>query len=165
MLKKIVTVASHSLVLALALSLAACGGKSKTGDTAGGGGGGGGGETAKKAPLFDRLGGLDGISKVIDMFIANVVADERVNARFKDADAARLRQMLIDQVCEATGGPCKYTGKDMKTAHAGMNLTDDEFGAVVEDLVKALDAAGVPEAEKSELLGALGSMKGDIVGQ
>ena len=88
-----------------------------------------------------------------------------INARFANADAAKLRQNLIDQICEATGGPCKYSGKDMKTAHAGMNITEDEFTALVEDLVKSLDKAGVPQAEKDELLGALGGMKGDIVGQ
>jgi len=64
-----------------------------------------------------------------------------------------------------SGGPCKYTGKDMKTAHKGMGITDADFNALVEDLVKALDKNHVGATEKSELLGALGAMKGDIVGQ
>ena len=65
----------------------------------------------------------------------------------------------------ATGGPCKYTGKDMKSAHAGMNVTDPEFGALVGDLKGALDKFKVGATEQSELLSALGGMKGDIVGQ
>ena len=70
---------------------------------------------------------------------------------------------LVDQICEASGGPCKYTGKDMKTAHAGMGVTDADFDALVGDLVATLDKFKVPEKEKSELLGALGPMKKDIV--
>jgi hemoglobin len=162
MLKKILLVGSLSLVM----GLAACGGKSKGGETTPEGGGGetGGGETEKK-PLFDRLGGLDGITAVVDKFLANVVADDRINARFANTDAAKLRQNLIDQICSATGGPCEYKGKGMVEVHTGMNITEEEFNALVEDLIKALDDAGVPEAEKNELLGALGGMKGDIVGK
>jgi hemoglobin len=119
----------------------------------------------EKKSLYERLGGLEAITAVIDEFLVNVLADERINARFANADKPRLRQMLIDQLCEATGGPCKYAGKNMVESHAGMNITEDEFNALVEDLVKALDKFKVPEAEKNELLGALGGMKGDIVGK
>jgi hemoglobin len=161
MLKKILVVAS----LSMALALAACGGKAKKGDTMAGDKGGGGETTAPQTSLYERLGGTDGISKVVDLFLKNVGGDDRINARFANSDLGHLRQMLIDQICFATGGPCKYTGKNMKEAHAGMKITEDEFNALVEDLVKALDAAGVPAAEKGELLTALGGMKGDIVGQ
>jgi hemoglobin len=74
-----------------------------------------------------------------------------------------FKQKLVDQVCQGSGGPCTYTGKDMKTAHAGMGLTNADFDALVEDLVKALDAAGVPQKEKDELLAILGPMRTDIV--
>jgi hemoglobin len=117
---------------------------------------------AKKS-LYDRLGGKDAIKAVVDEFVANVVADKRINKFFAKADAAKLKGHLVDQVCMATGGPCKYTGKDMKTAHKGMGVKDADFTALVEDLVKALDKFKVPKAEKDELLGALGGMKGDIV--
>ncbi len=115
-------------------------------------------------PLYDRLGGKDAITAVVNDFVANVVADERINMYFKNADGARLTQMLIDQICAATGGPCTYTGKDMKTVHTGMNIREEHFDALVEDLVKSLDKFKVGESEKTELLTALGSMKGDIVG-
>jgi hemoglobin len=71
--------------------------------------------------------------------------------------------MLVDQICQASGGPCKYTGRDMKSAHAGMGVTDAAFGALVEDLVAALDKFKVGEKEKNELLSVLGPMKSDIV--
>lgn len=122
----------------------------------------------KKKSLYDRLGGKKAISAVVDQFVANVANDKRINKFFADAasDKKRLaafKNKLVDQICEASGGPCKYTGKDMKTAHAGMGISDADFNALVEDLVAALDKFNVPEAEKNELLGALGPMKGDIV--
>jgi hemoglobin len=71
--------------------------------------------------------------------------------------------MLVDQVCEASGGPCTYSGRDMKEAHLGMGVTSGEFDALVEDLVATLDKFSVPSAEQGELLGLLGPMKPDIV--
>ena len=122
---------------------------------------------AKKS-LYDRLGGKKAITAVVEEFVGRVAADTRINHFFKDAAAdpkrlAKLKENLVDQICEATGGPCKYKGKDMKTAHRGMGVSGADFGALVEDLVGALNKFNVPEAEKNELLGALASMKGDIV--
>jgi hemoglobin len=120
------------------------------------------------ASLYQRLGGRDGIALVVDDFVAFLVADERVSARFKalgPADVARVKSNVADQVCEATGGPCGYVGRDMKTAHKGMNVTEVEWDATVEDLVKALDKRGVGEQEKQELLELLAPMKPDVVGQ
>jgi len=74
-----------------------------------------------------------------------------------------FKQKLVDQVCQGSGGPCTYTGKDMKTAHQAMGLTNADFDALVEDLVKALDAAGVQQKEKDDLLAVLGPMRTDIV--
>jgi hemoglobin len=144
------------MVAVAALALGACGGKSK-GDTAGGGA-----ATSEKS-LYDRLGGKDAITAVVEDFVGNVAADARINTFFANADIPHLKAMLVDQICEASGGPCKYTGKSMKESHAGMQVKDDHFNALVEDLVKSLDKFKVPEKEKGELLGALGGMKGDIV--
>lgn len=143
-------------VLATAGLMMACGGSSKKPDTGGTGG------TSEKS-LYDRLGGKDAITAVVEKFVGFVVADDRINGFFKNADAANLKKQLVDQICAATGGPCKYAGKDMKTAHAGMGVKEADFNALVEDLVKALDEFKVPEKEKGELLGALGGMKADIV--
>jgi len=125
----------------------------------------------KKAPsLYNQLGGKKGIKKVVDDFVGNVAADNRINKFFADTakDPKRLaafKGKLVDHICQASGGPCKYTGKDMKTAHRGMGISDADFNALVEDLVKALDANHVSADAKNTLLGALGPMKGDIVGQ
>lgn len=113
--------------------------------------------------LYDRLGGKSSISSVVDQFVAKVAADTRINGRFAITDIRKLKGHLVDQVCMATGGPCTYSGRDMKTAHAGMKISNEDFGAFVEDLMKALDMFKVPVQEKGELLSLLGPMKKDIV--
>jgi hemoglobin len=125
-------------------------------------------EPPKPKSLFDRLGGKDAIAKVVDAALKNITEDKRINKFFaktvkdpKKVDA--LKQNLVDQICQATGGPCEYKGKDMKTAHKGMKIKEADFQAFVEDVTKALDSAGVGATEKQELLDALGGMKGDIV--
>ena len=119
----------------------------------------------KEKSLYDRLGGKPAITAVVDDFTARVAADRRINRFFANTDVPAFNAKLVDQICEASGGPCKYTGKDMKTAHAGMGITDAEFNALVENLVTTLDKFKVPEKEKGELLGALGPMRKDIVAQ
>jgi hemoglobin len=121
--------------------------------------------TAPQKSLYDRLGGQPAITAVVDDFVGNVAADNRINGFFARTDIPKLKKNLIDQICAGTGGPCTYTGRDMKTAHKGMNITDAQFNALVEDLVKALDKFKVPEKEKGELLAILGPMKPQIVGQ
>lgn len=118
---------------------------------------------AQTKSLYERLGGKEAITLVVDEFAARCLADSRINKKFAKSDANRLKTMLVAQICGATGGPCEYNGLDMKTAHKNMGVTDGEFTALVENLVGALDKYKVPEAEKKELLGALGPMKGDIV--
>ena len=120
---------------------------------------------AAKKSLYDRLGGKGAIQAVVDDFIGNVAADARINKRFANADIPRLKTKLVEQICEASGGPCKYTGASMLDAHRGMNVTDGEFNALVEDLVKSLDKLKVASQEKGELLTALGGMKPQIVGK
>jgi hemoglobin len=115
--------------------------------------------------LYDRLGGKDAIVAVVDDFVGNVAADNRINRYFARTDIPRLKRNLVDQICSATGGPCTYTGRDMKTAHAGMGVTNADFDALVGDLVKSLDKFKVPDKEKGELLGILGPLRPSIVGQ
>ncbi len=122
--------------------------------------------------LRDQTGvpqyGRAAISLIIDDFVANVVGDNRINARFRalqPAQVAKLKSDLSDQMCEATGGPCSYLGRDMKTVHKGMKISDAEWNATVEALKKALDKHKIPAKEQGELLALLGPMKADIVGQ
>jgi len=113
--------------------------------------------------LYERLGGLDAITAVVENFRDRVAADDRINQKFAKTDLGRLRKMLIDQVCEATGGPCQYTGRDMKEAHKGMGVTSGEFDALVDDLVSTLDHFKVGKAEQNQLLAVLGRLKPEIV--
>lgn len=123
------------------------------------------GETTgtKEKPLYDRLGGKEAITAVVDDFVGRVAEDTRINGFFARANILRLKVSLVNQICEASGGPCKYTGADMKTAHRGMGITNVAFDALVQDLVATLDKFKVPAKEKNELLAALGPMRKDIV--
>jgi hemoglobin len=123
---------------------------------------------AKEKSLYERLGGKKAIVAVVDEFVGRVAADNRINGFFKEtaSDPSRLaafKGKLVDQICEASGGPCKYTGKDMKSAHQGMGISEADFNALVEDLVGALDKFKVAPEDKQTLLAVLGPMKKDIV--
>ena len=127
-------------------------------------------ETAKAASprgdaLYRELGGIEAITKVVDLFLAKVDNDLRINLFFEKTDHKDLRKLVIEQFCEATGGPCKYSGRSMEEAHSGLNLTDADFAAFVEDLVAALNELKVPKASQDKLLGLLGPMKPQVVGQ
>jgi len=115
------------------------------------------------ASLYERLGGLNAITAVVDSFAGRCAGDQRINRKFERTDIPRLKTMLVDQVCEATGGPCSYTGREMRETHAGMGVTAGEFDALVGDLVATLNEFEVPRAEQDELLGLLAPMRGDIV--
>ena len=122
----------------------------------------------KEKSLYDRLGKKKAIAAVVDEFVARAAADNRINKFFAAtaADPARLKKFkgnLVDQICEASGGPCKYKGKDMKAAHMGMGISGADFTALVEDLSGALDKFMVGSHEKDQLLGALAPMKTQIV--
>jgi hemoglobin len=114
--------------------------------------------------LYQRLGGRAAIEAMVNDSIVNISADTRINQRFHDLDAAKLGKNLVDLVCERTGGPCVYTGKDMSAAHEGMYISDAEFDALVEDMVKSMDKFKMPAREKAEVLALLGKTKNAIVG-
>ncbi len=119
---------------------------------------------AAGASLYDRLGGIDAIRAVVHDFRARVAADGRINGFFRGVDLDSLEKLIGDQVCQATGGPCVYRGRTMLAAHQGLNIQDADFNALVEDLGAALDHFNVATREKDELISALATMKGDIVG-
>ncbi len=116
--------------------------------------------------LYKRLGGYDAIAAVSDDFIARLAADKQLS-RFlvgMSADSQkRLRQHVVDQLCQATGGPCIYTGRPMKTAHAGLGITESDWQLTVKHLVASLDKFKVPEKEKQDFLALASSLKPDIV--
>jgi hemoglobin len=125
-------------------------------------------QAAGNDTLYKSLGGKKAIVAVVDDFVGRVAADNRINGFFKATASdpkrlAKFKKNLVDQICEAAGGPCKYTGKDMKSAHVGMGIASDDFDALVQDLVAALDKFSVKDSDKQALLGVLGPMKKDIV--
>jgi len=123
-------------------------------------------QPAQQPSLYKRLGGYDALAAVTDDFIGRMATDKALSRFFvghsKDS-LGRIRQLVVDQLCAATGGPCVYIGRDMKTAHAGMGITEADWSAAVGHLVATLDKFKVPEKEKNEVLGAVSSFKKDIV--
>ena len=113
--------------------------------------------------LFERLGGKPAITAVVDDFVGNVAADNRINGFFAKTNIPRLKQRLVEQICQGSGGPCKYKGRSMKEAHRGMGVRGMDFGALVEDLKLSLNKFQVPAREQGELLALLGPMRKDIV--
>lgn len=113
--------------------------------------------------LYQRLGGKPAITAVVREFVGRVAADKRINGRFINTDIERLQGLLVDFICAATGGPCTYSGRDMHTAHAGFQIVDAEFDALVEDLVGALDKLNVGKTEQNDLLAPLAKLKPQIV--
>ncbi|HEV7491087.1 MAG TPA: group 1 truncated hemoglobin [Rhodanobacteraceae bacterium] len=115
--------------------------------------------------LYRALGGEAGISKVVDAALAEIHGDLRINIFFEKTDMADLRRLLIEQICAATGGPCTYSGRSMEEAHSGLNLTNADFDAFVDDLVRAMTSQKVPADLQKQLLDLLGPMRPQVVGQ
>jgi hemoglobin len=113
--------------------------------------------------LYARLGGQAALETVVDGLLQRATRDPRIQDFFKETNLRHLRTQLVEQLCAAAGGPCRYEGETMKNAHAAMGLRTAHFNALVEDLQDALDAAGVPFALQGELLALLAPMHRDIV--
>lgn len=122
---------------------------------------------AQAAPsLYKRLGGFDAIAAVVDDFVPRLVADQQVGRLFAGHGSdskARVRELAVEFICQATGGPCVYLGRPMKTAHGGLGITESDWQTTVKHLVAALDKLKVPQKEKADLLALVSSLKGDIV--
>jgi hemoglobin len=126
-------------------------------------------QAAAKAPLYERLGGLKGIAVVADDFINRLVVNKTlntnpaINAGRKSSPAPYLKFQVSQMICEATGGPCKYTGQGMKYSHAHLNITENEWGVMANEFQKSLDKFKVPAVEQKELFEVVGKTKPDIV--
>jgi hemoglobin len=122
---------------------------------------------AAEKSLYQRLGGEPALTAVVDDFVDHAAADPRVDftrgGRYHQLDVPRLKRQLVNLVGQLTGGPQKYTGKDMKTLHAGMKITAAQFDALAADLAASLEKFKVPGREKDELLTIVGSTRKDIV--
>jgi hemoglobin len=149
-----------ALVLGAALLGAGCprtGGNEPTGDTG-----------ANNAPvedrsLYGRLGGIDGIRAVVDEMVGRMAADPRIQAFFVRADFRRLKSQLVVELCELSGGPCRYRGRTLRRVHHGRGIQPAHFEAMIEDTRDALRAMRVGDRERDELLSILRSLEPDIV--
>ena len=121
---------------------------------------------AQEKSLYERVGGYNALAAVVDDFIGRLVSDKQFDKFFAGHSIdskKRIRQHILDQFCAATGGPCIYTGREMKTSHAGLGITNADWDAAAKHLVASLDKYKVPEKEKGEVLAFVTSLKKDIV--
>ncbi|HEY8025160.1 MAG TPA: group 1 truncated hemoglobin [Burkholderiaceae bacterium] len=118
---------------------------------------------AASETVYRAMGGQEGIKLIVDDFLRIVLADDRIKKTLEDADIEHLSMRLNEQFCELSGGPCKYGGKDMKTIHADLHITNAQFNALTEDLQLAMEKHGVPSREQNKLIAKLAPMQHGIV--
>ena len=121
---------------------------------------------SQEKTLYQRLGGYDAIAAVVDDFVMQLATDPSLGAFFKghsEDSIKKIRQHVIDFICNAAGGPCSYTGRDMKTSHKGLGITEAQWNKSVEYLKATLDKFKVTEKEQNELFAAVSSVKNDII--
>jgi hemoglobin len=113
--------------------------------------------------LFHDLGDRPGIAKIVDDATAEFLSDDRIKTTFDNTNIDRFKGLLTDQLCVVAGGPCVYKGRNMHDAHKGLHLSDRDFDALVEDVQKGMEEAGVPFATQNRLLARLAPMHRDVV--
>lgn len=113
--------------------------------------------------LYKALGEKKGLVSLMDDFMPRLVADTRMGPFFKPADQKHVKEQLVEQFCQVSGGPCDYQGQDMKTAHMNMHITRGDFNALVEILQVSMDAQGIPFATQNQLLARLAPMHRAII--
>ncbi len=116
--------------------------------------------------LYKRLGGYDAIAAVVDDFIARMAADPQLGPFFaghSTESLKRIRQLVVEQLCEMSGGPCFYTGRSMKASHEGMKISSAHWDLAVKHLTATLDKFKAGTKEREELFAAVGTLRGDIV--
>jgi hemoglobin len=118
---------------------------------------------APTAGGYLAFGEKPGLVRLMDDFMARLMADVRTAPHFKDANQQRVKEQLVDQFCEALGGPCVYKGVDMKTSHANLDIRKSDFNALVEVLQQSMDAQGIPFREQNRLLARLAPMHRDVI--
>src|ERR1700685_3336105 len=119
--------------------------------------------TGSQVPLYVRLGGAAGVAAIAGTLIDRVSADPLLGRSFKDSKLERIKQLLAEQICDLSGGPCRYTGDSMKEVHAGHHISEAEFYGMVDTLRGILKQQHVSLSATNELLRLLAPMKRDIV--
>src|SRR5260370_22532061 len=113
--------------------------------------------------LYELFGGKPGIVSLVDDFTERMLKDERVRDRFDPAHIQHFKDMVVDQICQALGGPCVYKGKDMRSAHLGMHITGAEYDALTADMTAALDARHIPKEAQRRFMAIRDGRRNEIV--
>ncbi|MBS0420537.1 MAG: group 1 truncated hemoglobin [Proteobacteria bacterium] len=113
--------------------------------------------------LYEQIGGEAKFRAIAQEFTNAILADDRINFTFADADVKKFTQLIFEQLCNLTGGPCKYTGRDMHEAHAKLAINNAQFNAIAEDLYIAFDRVHVPYRLQNKVMVMLAPMQRDIV--
>ena len=116
-----------------------------------------------QARLYDRLGGEAGVSAIAGNLIDRVSTDPKLGRSFKDSNLGRIKRLLAEQICDLSGGPCRYSGDSMREVHAGHHISEAEFFGMVADLRAVLKERHVSQGAANELLRLLAPMKRDVV--
>lgn len=115
--------------------------------------------------LYRELGGTEGITNIADNFLYHIGEDDRVIGFFAESDVERFHSKMIEHICDVSGGPCEYQGDPMREVHAGMDIRETHFNAIVEDLIKAMEDEHVPTRAQNRLLNRFAAMHGEITGR
>lgn len=121
------------------------------------------GAAPARAALYDDLGARPGLERIVERLFALSLVDPRIRAEFDNINVPRLKGRIAMHLCHVSGGPCEYRGISMQGAHAGLDLTQRHFNALVENLQAAMDAEGIPFRTQNRLLAILAPMQRDVV--
>ncbi len=113
--------------------------------------------------LFDQIGGQPRLMATVESFVEVMLADDRINFAFAQSDLSKFKQLLYDQICDLTGGPCTYKGRNMFEAHRKLDVTNAQFNALAEDLYIAFEKQGVPYRLQNKVMALLAPMQPQIV--
>lgn len=115
------------------------------------------------ATLYEQIGGEPVLRKTVEEFMIIMESDDRINFSFGNTDTAKFKQLLFEQLCNVTGGPCQYTGRTMRESHEKLAITNAMFNALAEDVYLAFDRAGVPYRLQNKVMAIFAPMQRDIV--
>lgn len=118
-----------------------------------------------QATLYDKLGGEAGVTAIVSGTLDYTLQDARIAHTFENSNVDRVEKLLIEQICDLTGGPCEYSGVSMERSHRGLNITTMHFNALVENMQKAMDDTNIPYRTQNKLLAILAPMHGDVTGR
>lgn len=118
----------------------------------------------READLYQALGERAGIEAMVEDLLYLIVEDERIAFQFKGIDVAHFHQQLSDQICDLSGGPCQYTGREMRESHSAMDVTETQFNALTENLILAMGQNGIATGAQNRLLALLAPLHEDIRG-